>query len=395
MRTASGTLTALLASGQFFMADMYTFTLADGTVLKFTSFDQDIGDFVGEVSSGLGWERTTAKWSLGLSVDTMDITLTAEPSTGVIESIASGAWDGATVLVERAFMATPGDLSAGTVIIFPGWIGDITEIGRLKCSMQLQSKLALLNVAMPQGLFQPSCRWVFGSPSCGVDRGPLVQIGTVQAGSTAATIQTGLTQPGPIAAPASAPTLSSHTVTGVNLPPNITYYAVVTYLTTIGETTASAESSLLVTATNGVLRVASPASGTNITGYNVYVGLAPNDEQLQSTTPISIGTNFDMALTGIAQSGIRPPTSSSNGFFSLGTLTLTSGDAAGSTRVVESNSDAGAANLRVPIFSTVAVGDTFEIVPGCAHTMAACQSFGNIARYGGEPFIPFPEQGSL
>lgn len=395
MRTASGALQALLGTRQFFLADLYTFTLYDGTVLKYTSFDQDIGGF----SSALGWERTQWKASTGLSVDTMDVTLHATSSdlvngVPVIEHIAGGFWDGATCTIERAFMATPGDTSAGTVIIFTGWIGEINEIGRIHCQMQLQSKLALLNVAIPKGLFQPSCRWVFGSPPCGVDRTALVQIGTVQSGSTAQTIQTGIAQPGPIAAPASAPSLSSHTVSGANLPPNVTYYAVVTYITALGETTASAESSLLISATDAVLRVASPPSATNVTGYNVYVGVTPGDEQLQNTTPISIGSTFDTAGNGISLSGIRPPTSSSNGFFSLGTLTLTSGAAAGTTRVVESSTGSGAVNVRVPFFSAVTIGDTLEVVPGCEHTMAACTRFNNLINFGGTPYIPVPEVGS-
>ncbi len=43
MKAANATLIALLnAAQQFVSADMYTFTLADGTVLYYTSADQDI-----------------------------------------------------------------------------------------------------------------------------------------------------------------------------------------------------------------------------------------------------------------------------------------------------------------------------------------------------------------
>lgn len=396
MRTASAGMVSLLATRQFFIADLYSFTLIDGTVLEYTSFDQDIGSF----SSGLGWERTKWKLSTGLSVDTMEVTLHARPDQTVagipiIEHIAGGFWDGARCTIERAMMATPGDTAAGTITIMSnGWIGDIAEIGRISCTMQIVSKLALLDVAMPKGLFQPSCRWVFGSPSCGVNRAALVQVGAAGAGSTQQVIETGLTETGPIAAPVSGPTLSPHTVPGTNLPPNITYYAQVTYLTTLGETTASPETSLLIAATDAVLRVTSPPSGTSITGYNVYVGVSPGDEQLQSTSPVSIGSTFDTAALGILQSGTRPPASSSNGFFSLGTLTMTSGDAAGTTRVVEGNTGTGTTVVRVPFFSAVTIGDSLEIVPGCEHTIQACTRFANLINFGGEPFIPIPEVGS-
>jgi hypothetical protein len=140
-----------------------------------------------------------------------------------------------------------------------------------------------------------------------------------------------------VAAPVSAPSLSSTTNSAVNLPANITYHVQVTYISTIGETTASPEASLLVVPNNGVLQVASPPSAANVTGWNVYVGVTAGDEQLQNTTPIAIGTGFTMALNGIYLSGIRPPVSSSNGGFSLGSLTLTSGANAGLARVVEAS----------------------------------------------------------
>lgn len=389
MRTASDALSTLLTSGQFCLADLYEFTLPDGTLLKYTSWDQDLAGY----SSALGWERTKAKWSTGTQIDTMDVTLHATPDTGVIEQIASGSWDGAGAVVKRGFFAKLGD-TPETVLVFSGWVGDITEIGRIKCTMQLQSKTALLNVGIPKGLFQPSCRWVFGSPPCGVDTVALTQIGTVQSGSTGTVINTGLTQPGPIAAPTAAPTLSSTTSSSVNLPANITYYVQVTYLTSTGETTASPESSLLVTSSQGLLKVASPPSATNVTGYNVYVGVTSGDEQLQNPTPLSIGSTYTMAGNGIYLSGIRPPTTNGNGYFALGTIQFTSGGNAGSTRVVESSSDSGSAAMRVPLFGVVAEGDQFKIVPSCDHTMAGCTRFNNIARFGGTPFIPVPEAAS-
>jgi hypothetical protein len=68
MRTASAGLTALLASGQFFMADLYEFTLITGqTLYYYTSFDQDITSGGNTYSSGLGWERTQWKLSVGLN----------------------------------------------------------------------------------------------------------------------------------------------------------------------------------------------------------------------------------------------------------------------------------------------------------------------------------------
>ena len=40
----------------------------------------------------------------------------------------------------------------------------------------------------------------------------------------------------------------------------------------------------------------------------------------------------------------------------------------------------------------VAVGDGFQLLPGCDHTLATCQnSFNNLSHFGGFPYIPPPE----
>jgi hypothetical protein len=398
VRTISSELLAVLNSGQFFLADLYTFTLTDGTVLRYTSFDQDITVSGHTFSSALGWERTKWKLAVGLNVDEMEVTLHASQadligSTPVIEHIASGAWDGAEALVERAFMPTAGDVSAGTVVIFPGQIATIQEIGRAHCKFQIRSKLALLNVGMPKALFQPSCRHVLFDAGCGLDREDFEETGTVASGSTTQVIQTSLTETGAIAAPA-APTLSSHTASGVNLPPNATYYVQVTYVTAYGETTASAEASLTVTPSNGILRVASPSAATGATGWNVYIGPSSGDEQRQNTAPIAIGTNFDLPYSGVYLSGLRPPDTATNGVYALGVITFTSGANDGRKRKIEISDVSGAITLRVPLPIAPADGDTFSVTPGCDHLMSTCaEKYDNLVHFGGFPFIPVPEQG--
>ena len=106
-----------------------------------------------------------------------------------------------------------------------------------------------------------------------------------------------------LAAPA-APTLSSSS--GGSLPAT-TYYARVTYLTTFGETPASAETSEAVAA-NNVLVVDSPASATGTSTYNVYVGTTSGTETLQNASPISIGTNWTEPTSGLVNGVAYPAT---------------------------------------------------------------------------------------
>jgi hypothetical protein len=72
----------------------------------------------------------------------------------------------------------------------------------------------------------------------------------------------------------------------VSMLPAQTFYVKTTFVTKWGETTASAESSLAVTAGNYLL-VAAPvptlAQQPYVTGWNVYVGLATGAEVLQTT----------------------------------------------------------------------------------------------------------------
>jgi hypothetical protein len=398
MRTASADLQTLLASRLFLTADCYTFTLPSGTVLKYTSFDTNVGAF----ATGVGFERSTAKWSTGLQVDTMDVTLHARPDqtvdgTPIIEAIAAGDWDGAQATVERAFMplSTPG-IQTGTILIFSGWFGEIAEVGRIHAKIQLQSKMALLNTALPKALYQPGCRHVLFDSGCTLNRADFTTAGTVGAGSTTSTINTGTTPVAILPGPVDAPTISSASATGVLLPVPARYFATATYTTAYGETTASPESQLLLTSGQGnhLVHVASPPSVSGATGWNVYMSLDTGDEQLQNTIPLAIGSNFVMPAAGLYLSGQRTPTATSQGFFAQGVITFTSGLNVGRRRAIESNTG-GTITLRVPLPIAPEAGDAFNMTPGCDHTMATClNKFSNLAHYGGFNFIPVPEVGS-
>jgi hypothetical protein len=93
-----------------------------------------------------------------------------------------------------------------------------------------------------------------------------------------------------IGAPGVAPTLTQFasipgSIGNSSMLPAATFYVETTFVTKWGETTASAESSLLVTAGN-YLYVAPPvpsaAQAPYVTGYNVYVGLSSGAEVLQT-----------------------------------------------------------------------------------------------------------------
>lgn len=77
--------------------------------------------------------------------------------------------------------------------------------------------------------------------------------------------------------------------------------------------------------------------------------------------------------------------------YDQGTMTCLAGANAGASRTIRQVIGGVCYQLK-PWLSPVAVGDTFQLLPGCDHTVATCNTaFQNLARYGGFPYIPPPE----
>ena len=141
-----------------------------------------------------------------------------------------------------------------------------------------------------------------------------------------------------ISAPA-APVLSQYTPTAdshlAGVPVNTIYYVKNTYVTPTslnpsggqpqfttagdGETTASVETSLLVTAGN-LLVVKPPAQDANkvATGWNTYISFTTNKETLQNlesnviVAPLSFGQSFVLTNYGLSTAGSAIPASNTS-----------------------------------------------------------------------------------
>jgi hypothetical protein len=216
--------------GEVLIADLYTFTLIDNTVIRLTSWPDSIS-IGGNVFNALGpfIERSKIKQSTGFSVDEIEVSIAADPSHQInsrpyLQAIAQGLFDGASCLVERLFMPSPLDVSLGTLILFKGRVADVTEVGRTRGKFSVRSRTELLNNPLPRNLYTPSCRHVLYDTGCTLNRESFRLSGTVTAGSTAKVVNTTLTQPGPVSPPTAAPTLGIDIPaknSGVNLPAEI------------------------------------------------------------------------------------------------------------------------------------------------------------------------------
>lgn len=198
MKSANAGLISLLGSGQGFkVADLYTFTLANGTVLRLTSFDLDL-TYGGNtwLSTGPILERTRVENVMGLDVSTLTITITPRPSDtvaglGWLAAAQGGVLDGATVVLDRAAIQTLPTV-VGTWNAFSGRLAGM-KINRAKLVVSVNSDTELLNIKMPRNLYQPGCLHTLYDFDCGLSRATFAVSGTVTA-ATATTVSCGLSQ---------------------------------------------------------------------------------------------------------------------------------------------------------------------------------------------------------
>jgi hypothetical protein len=388
---------------EFEACDLFTFNLLDGSNWYYTSFDQPISYngstylSLDPVNNAPGIKRSKYQCKIGLEVAKMviDIIAPAIVTAGaapipILQAIMQGLFDGASCSVDRMIIPPPGTSGQGAFNLFKGMVSDIPEIGRTHAKINVAAVTELLNVYYPKNTFGPACRHTLFDAGCTLSASAFTVTGTVGSGSNEQTIQSNLTQPGPTSAPSAAPTLTDIGGSGgLNLLAT-TYYVVVTYISSQGESASSPEANRAVAA-DRLLQVDSPPSFTGVTGYNVYVGRASGDEQLQNQTPISIGTNWTENGNGLA-AGVYPPTIPTGGWFTQGQVKFLTGVLAGQSFDVELYFGGGEFNI-LPIASAVpSSGDTFQITAGCDKQMQTCiTKFNNVTHFGGQPFIPLPE----
>lgn len=195
MKTASAQLITLLSTEpNLLMADLLTITLFGGTIIRLTSADIDI-TFGGNTfqSRSIQFERSAVKSSVGVTVDSLSLTLYGDATTLVnnqplMKSATDGAFDGATIKLERAFMQTWG-VVVGTLFQFIGRVAQI-EIGRSEVRAQVNSNLELLNIQMPRNTYQPGCINTLYDTACALARTAVTS--STLSGSTRQAINCGL-----------------------------------------------------------------------------------------------------------------------------------------------------------------------------------------------------------
>jgi hypothetical protein len=196
LRAASPSLIALLASigptENPYIAELYTFTLTGGLVLRYTTADRDVnvGGTIWEAGT-VRWQdpnnRALGHWKIGLDPDQWQVLAVPrdkDPHTGTLwpDMVGSqpflaaafgGAFSGADIEVDYAFFAAPPAAGAtswapvGTIQWFRGEVGPI-DVGRSAAVFTFNDYRVLLTTQMPRHLFGATCRFALYSPPCGV-----------------------------------------------------------------------------------------------------------------------------------------------------------------------------------------------------------------------------------
>jgi uncharacterized phage protein (TIGR02218 family) len=192
MKNLSAPLLALLATGNYVYADLWTITLSGGVVVRWTSHDQPITYLGNTFAKGPMIERGSISERKGLEVATLDMAITATNDTDFINGaplipfIKGHGLDGANVKLERAYAAdwTNPVTIVGSVIRFAGKVTSINSIKGARAEVTVSSWLVLLNASSPRNLFQAGCLHTLYDTECGLNPTSFRASGSVTSGGT-------------------------------------------------------------------------------------------------------------------------------------------------------------------------------------------------------------------
>lgn len=192
---------ALLATGQFVIANCFTITANQGAVVRLTDAQEDVSIVAWNdvnrytysarqvVINGLKAESI-----MGTQVSEQEIDIGYDANALFqnwkpwAQALLMGRLDGALISRDFAVAAAWGQPYVGVTRMFSGYVAELDSVGRTLAKVKVRSDLERLAVQMPRDLFLPRCKNVFGDFRCGVDLNALAVLGTVGAGATTTVI---------------------------------------------------------------------------------------------------------------------------------------------------------------------------------------------------------------
>jgi hypothetical protein len=217
VKQASPQTLAILASGQYILAELYAITLVTGQSYYFTDFQVPLtsavyrGPAAQTYLTGITITRETITQKAGIEAGNMAVTLAPQPDSPnapiliagypLHQAAANGFLDGATVSMAKLFMNPPippaflnPAASGGAVGWFLGTVQNV-EMDRVSVTLTVDDYLAYLgNQQMPRILYSPGCFHQVYDAGCTLLKSSFTVSGTIASAGDGAHFTTNLTQ---------------------------------------------------------------------------------------------------------------------------------------------------------------------------------------------------------
>ena len=156
MKTATENIRACLTAEATEVCDLYTLTLADGTVYRFADYDRDITYDGNTYQHGLFlFKRDQIKLQGAPSVDTLGVTVYCNPDDmlGDVRFVAgchNGLLDQSTMLLSRAYFSA--GRCVGIIPLFSGRC-EVQQSGGMAVKLRVKSIIQGLAAPLPVRMF--------------------------------------------------------------------------------------------------------------------------------------------------------------------------------------------------------------------------------------------------
>lgn len=202
MKAASSATLAILASGQFYKAELYQIDVLGGSSYRFTSAQVPVSAGF-TYGTGLVIQRGSIQQKAGLEVQSVDITMTPQldsPNAPILiegvpflQAVRRGILDGALVTISKIFLSSWADTSPGLVVWTKGQVNHAFA-GRFSAQITVNDLTENLNVSMPRNIIQPGCLHMLFDSGCTLSKASFTSTGAVSGTPGALSFNTTLTQ---------------------------------------------------------------------------------------------------------------------------------------------------------------------------------------------------------
>jgi uncharacterized phage protein (TIGR02218 family) len=172
MKTVTGTFPTWATS--VLLADLWTFTMQNGTVYRWTSWESTLSWSGNTWIGGAGApiiQRNSTKLIAGLEVDSLELTVQTGDSVmlgsrNFTQAAAAKVFDGCVIRLERAYMVIPGTVQC-SVFVFEGTVNEVVP-SHSEVGIKVNSFLERLNQDWPRNCWSPACQHKLFSAGCGI-----------------------------------------------------------------------------------------------------------------------------------------------------------------------------------------------------------------------------------